>query len=320
MYLRPNYSSMRNSLLILTLYAVNTFCVAGNSPETDSTKVWTYGTTLALNFSQVSFVNWAAGGESSISATSMLKLNANYIDSTQVWKNNFDISYGVIRQGDIGKVAKSDDRFELNSSYGLSAFKKWYYNMSFNLKSQIAKGYNSPLDSRVISDFLAPAYITLSIGMSRTNKKRSLDFQLLPLSGKITYVNNQALADSGAFGLERAVFEDGLMTSHALRMRTEFGGSIKFQYKDEILENVTLQSKACFFSNYKEKATSIDVDWELLLLMKINKYLTANINSHIIYDEDVDIAIDKDGDGEFESSGPRTQFKELFGLGLSYSF
>lgn len=295
--------------------------LANNPIKTDSLKGWKSGASASLNFSQLSLSNWSAGGQSAISATSLINYQLVYKDSINLWRNNVDVAFGIIRQGDESKLAKSDDRVEINSSYGWSAFKQWYYNMSLNLKSQVAEGYKSPTDTVLISDFLAPAYMTLSIGMSHNNENGKFNFELLPLSGKVTYVRNQDLADSGAFGLEAASYtESGELIEHADNIRSEFGGTLKFQYKNEIYENITLQSKATLFSNYKLKATSIDVDWQMLVLMKINKYLSANINTHLIYDEDIDIALDLDKDGTFESTGPRTQFKELFGLGISYSF
>ena len=297
------------------------FSFAENSFETDSLKYWSRSATTALNFSQVSFSNWSAGGQSSISATGLMKCAIGYKDSTKIWDNSLDLAFGIIRQGAIGKVAKSDDRIELNSSYGRSAFSKWYYNMSFNLKSQVANGYKSPTDSTLISGFLAPAYSSISIGLSYKSTNRTLNLQVLPLSGKITYVNNSDLADAGAFGVKPAVYNEfGVLVRSGERTRSEFGGALKLQYKNTLWENVSLDTKATLFSNYKDHGISVDVDWQLLLLMKINKYLSANITTHLIYDEDIDIALDLDDDGVFESSGPRVQFKELFGLGLSYSF
>jgi len=312
---------MYKYLLLLAVISFSFVLRASNPLDTDSLKQWSHSATTALNFSQVSFSNWSAGGESSISATGLLKCAIAYKDSTKIWDNNLDLAFGIIRQGDLGSIAKSDDRIELNSSYGWSAFNKWYYNMSVNLKSQAAKGYKSPTDSTLISDFLAPAYSTVSIGLSHKSDNGNLNLQVLPLSGKITYVNNQFLADEGAFGLQGAVYNsEGVLVSTGQRFRSEFGGSLKLQYKSAILENVSIDTKASLFSNYKDQAASVDVDWQLLLLMKINKYLSANITTHLIYDEDIAIALDFDDDGVFESSGPRVQFKELFGLGLSYSF
>lgn len=307
---------------VFFLFIIMSFTVsAGNPLEPDSLKKWNHSATTALNFSQASFSNWSAGGQSSVSATGLLKLSMSYKDPTKIWDNHLDVAFGVIRQGDLGTFAKSDDRIELNSSYGRIAFKSWYYNMSVNFKSQAAKGYKSPDDSTLISDFLAPAYSTVSIGLSYKSTNDELHAQVLPLSGKLTYVNNQYLADEGAFGVDGAEYNNaGLLISSGSKIRSEFGGTLKLHYKSKLWENVTIDTKVSLFSNYKDQAGSIDVDWQLLLLMKINKYLSANITTHLIYDEDVSIALDLDSNGVFESSGPRVQFKELFGLGLSFSF
>lgn len=48
--------------------------------------------------------------------------------------------------------------------------------------------------------------------------------------------------------------------------------------------------------------------------MKINQYLSANISTHLIYDDDVMI---KNSEGIM---GARVQFKEIFGIGFAYKF
>tara|TARA_B110000977_G_scaffold173552_1_gene226794 strand:- start:68 stop:976 length:909 start_codon:yes stop_codon:yes gene_type:complete len=294
---------------------------AGNPLEPDSLKGWKSSAVSSLSFSQVSFNNWASGGKSSVSATGMFMYDLSFTDTLKLWENSFDIAFGIIREGDLESLAKSDDRIEFNTSYGWSAFKNWYYNFSFNFRSQSAKGYENRSDSNLISDFLAPAYSTISVGMSYRNTAQSLSLQVLPLSGKLTYVHNQDLANAGAFGLKGATYtQSGLLVTSAERLRSEFGGSLKIQYKSNLWENVKLDTQATLFSNYKGKLSRIDVDWQLVLLMKINKYLSANITTHLIYDDDIDLALDLNKDGVNESFGPRVQFKELFGLGLSYSF
>ena len=104
--------------ILAFVFPLNIFAI---SPiETDSVKLWNYEGTTALNVSQVSFTHWAAGGQSSISATGLVKFTFSYKDSCNVWDNSIDMAYGVIRQGDVGSLAKSDDRIELNSSYLIS--------------------------------------------------------------------------------------------------------------------------------------------------------------------------------------------------------
>ena len=67
-----------------------------------------------------------------------------------------------------------------------------------------------------------------------------------------------------------------------------------------------------------ESPENIDINGDLLLLMKVNKYITVSINTTLIYDHDITISQDKDGDGLNEINGPRTQFKETFSVGFSY--
>jgi len=57
-----------------------------------------------------------------------------------------------------------------------------------------------------------------------------------------------------------------------------------------------------------------------LLNMKINDFLSANLITNLIYDDDVHIGKDTNDDGIIDESGPRIQFKQLFGVGLSLKF
>ena len=94
------------------------------------------------------------------------------------------------------------------------------------------------------------------------------------------------------------------------------------------MKNVTLQTRADFFTNYLTDLTSIDVNWETLMAFKVNKYLSANILTHVIYDEDIMFVL-KDGEGNpltgptgepTGQKGPRTQFREVLNIGVVHTF
>jgi hypothetical protein len=51
--------------------------------------------------------------------------------------------------------------------------------------------------------------------------------------------------------------------------------------------------------------------------MKVNDWLSASITTNLIYDEDIQIAVEEDDQGNVTKTGPRVQFKEVFGLGLT---
>ena len=52
-----------------------------------------------------------------------------------------------------------------------------------------------------------------------------------------------------------------------------------------------------------------------MIAFKINKFLTTTLTTNLIYDDNVK-SVDKAGN----IAGPKVQFREVLGLGLSYSF
>jgi hypothetical protein len=74
------------------------------------------------------------------------------------------------------------------------------------------------------------------------------------------------------------------------------------------------------FSDYLENPQNIDASWEVLISMKVNKYISTTLSTHLLYDDDIDIAVDTNNDGITDRFVPRTQFKEVLGVGFSYKF
>ena len=271
--------------------------------------LWKYSGITSLNLSQLSLTNWAAGGQNSISGNALVKLSADFDDGTLNWDNDLILGFGLIRQGS-SPTTKSDDQIEISSKFGYKAAEKWFYTALFSFKTQFAEGYDNPdEDDRMkISDFMSPGYINLSVGMDyKPNKQFSL--LLAPLSTKLTFVMDEELSAAGSYGLGAGE-----------TVRGEFGGYIKIAYKQEILKNVMLDTKIDFFSNYLENPQYVDVNWDLLLTFKVNEFISASLMTQLIYDYDIKFGYDSTGDGEIDSYEARVQFKELFGLGLTYSF
>ena len=256
---------------------------------------WKFTGLTSLNFTQVYLNNWAAGGEQSLAFTSLANLNLNYKKGNKSWENRLDIAYGIVKQGD-EDFRKTDDRIDLLSKYGIEASKNWYYTFLFNFKSQFAAGYNYPDDSTVISEFMAPGYVQLSIGMDyKPSDKFSL--YISPATAKMTFVLNQDLADFGAFGVEEAKFDElGNKTKDGENSLIELGASLNALLNVDIMENVNFKSRLELFSSYTREPQNIDVFWENILSMKVNDYITANVTTTLIYDHDIDIIeTNKDG-------------------------
>lgn len=58
---------------------------------------------------------------------------------------------------------------------------------------------------------------------------------------------------------------------------------------------------------------------EALLVLKVNEYISATVNTLLLYDDDILIKIDEDGAGN-PVLGKRAQFKEVIGVGFTYKF
>ncbi len=284
------------------------------------TSYWKTDGLIGLKFSQSGYKNWAAGGENSLSGLASFKWHPVYTKGKLSWENLFLADLGFLMQGR-DDAKKTDDRLELNTKLGYKASEFWYYSMLFNFKTQFLKGYNYEPDTPVyISNFMAPAYIKLSLGMDyKPNKNFSLFLSLL--TARWTIVKDQYLADYGAFGLTPAERDTaGNVISPASRVRFEAGAFLRFAYSKEIMKNIVFMTKLELFSNYLKNPQNIDVDWEVNINFKINEYFNASINTHLIYDDDILIGVDENNDGSIDYYGPRTQFKEVLGLGIVYVF
>lgn len=293
--------------------------------KSDTLDGWKVGGVFGVNFSQVSLNNWAAGGQSSVSLNGLLNLNANLIKGRSHWDNNLALAYGEVKQGD-GDWIKSDDRIVFTSKYGREAGKHWYYAGLIDFKSQMAPGYNYPNDSVKISDFLAPGYFLGALGMDYIPNDKFTLF-ISPITAKATVVANQTLADAGAFGVEAAEYDaNGNKTKDGDQIRMEVGGYLRLLYKTDLMENVSFQTNLDVFSNYAEDPDHLDINWDNLVSMKVNKYITATVSSSLIYDHDVQIQeLKANGDPKLNSEGnpiigPRTQFKYVITVGFQYKF
>jgi len=305
-------------LILITITFVTITNAQVNEKEKDLKVVknenadgWKKGGIFALTFGQSNFTNWAAGGINNVSVNALSSLFAKYKKRKLTWDNTLDLGYGVQRLGKGNAISsqKTDDKIDLSSKLGLKATDKLYYAALANFKTQFTEGLDyTTSPNTVISDLMAPGYLLVAAGIDyRPNKDLSVFFA--PVTSKTTFVNNQTLADAGAFGVDLEK-----------NIKSEFGGYLKAVYTKDIMKNVNFNTKLGLFSNYLHNPQNIDVDWEVLLGMKINKYLTVNINTQLLYDDDVKVAVDRDGDGINDGTGPRIQFKEILGIGFSVKF
>ncbi len=308
-------------LLVLILFSTLDIYPQVNDSQVDNNiftnkdSIWKTEGTINLNLGQTTFTNWVAGGENQLSWNGIFKYNINYKHGKNTWENHFDLEYGSIiyREQSSKKV---NDKIYLTSKLGYDFNKSWRYIYYLSLQSQFANGYNYPNDSVPISSFMAPGYFMLGFGFDYKPKKW-FTAVLTPFSYKLTIVNDANLASSGAFGVEKPVYNDeGILISPAKRFRSEPGAFFKLICEFEPIKDLKTQARLEFFSSFKYKPQNIDINGNLFISYKIAPKFASTLSIDILYDNESIVKIDKDGDGIFEINGPRLQVKEVVGLGF----
>jgi Protein of unknown function (DUF3078) len=274
----------------------------------DTTPPWDFGGAFNVNITHVSLTNWAAGGENSLAGNTSLNIYLNYKKNKSSWDNTLDLGYGILKQGE-ENLRKSDDKIDFSTKYGRLLNEKTLFLTAMGaFKTQFMPGFNYPNDSVQISNFMAPAYSLISLGIDY-KPNDNISIFIAPITGKTTFVFDDTLSAQGAFGVEEGE-----------NIRNEFGGFVKIVAKKEINENISASSKLELFSNYIEDPQNIDINWEVLVSLKITKFISATLNTQLIYDDDIKIDVDNNNDGIIDAKGPRVQFKEIIGIGFMFKF
>ena len=306
--------------LIALLLSVNVAFAQDDAPASP----WTHGGNVGFNMAQSHFDNWAPGGQDNLNFLGLFKYDMNYKNGNHKWDNNLDLQLGYSYYNFDKDPVKTDDRIFFGSLYGYNLKdEKWFATANLTFQSQFTNGYNYGVDStNRISGFMNPGYITLGLGVQWVpNEHFKVNFA--PLTAKMTIVNDQKLADAGAFGVKKAEYDTlGNLTKHGETIRWELGAMVTAEFNYQIVENVTFSSKLIAFYNYLIKSTDlnakgekygcpVDFDWDNALIMKVNDWLTCNITARLVYDEDI-LPLSPVEGTTFR------QFKEVMSIGISY--
>lgn len=275
---------------------------------------WKTGGNYTLNIQQVTLSNWAAGGTGSFALNSGVALFANFKKDSKVWDTQLTVNLGFNRQNDRAYTTrKTNDNFIFVSNYGRQLADQLFLTTQLDARTQLVAGfkYTRPGggDSEVrtkISDLLSPGYLQSSTGLNfrKTYPDKSrLSVILSPFTGRFTLVMNDSLSRAGAFGV-----------APGEKVRAEAGMSLSVGGVDVVLmDNVTWKADLNLFSNY-ERFGNLVVNFNSLVRMKVNKFISTRIETVLIYDEEVLI---KQDDGRSKQA---IQLQNLINFGISLDF
>lgn len=272
---------------------------------------WKLKSIYSLNLTQSTFTNWAAGGRNNISGLAFINAQANYRKDKLKWTNSLGVNLGGVQYFD-EDIQKTDDVIDLQSTFSYELEKSWFISMLGGFRTQILEGFSSAEDTIRSSGFMAPGYLNLSLGIEYIPND-NFKVMISPASGKFTFVQDQFLANQGAYGVEPAILNDaGQIETLGETYRAELGSFVRIMYEKEIMDNIGLRSRVEFFSNYMEEPQNIDINAEIIMDFKVNEWFAASLQLNLIYDDDIQI------EDRFGDVGPRTQFKQVIGLGITY--
>ncbi len=256
----------------------------------DSTAVnpWSLGWIGTLNGSQATYRNWSQGGVNTVAVTGGTRFTAKYTQDRFVLDHSTSLKYGRARlNGNVGR--KTDDEIRIRNQASRK-FNNPHFSFigQLNFDTQFYEGYDRSY-SNIISKFMAPAYITETVGLAYTPDKT---VQVnAGLSLKQTIVADTLL--SPRYGLK-----DGST------FRNEGGVSFGVRVSKQVMTNVSYSGSADTFTNLLRPVSSTVFKMNNDIVGKINSYLTTNFQYAVIFDDNVT---------------KKLQVKQVLSVGFSYT-
>jgi hypothetical protein len=275
---------IRNNTMksILPALLLCTTLLSAQQPAPD-TSSWRHSIVTSLAASEVSYTDWAQGGENALSWTGTLDGKSTSETAGYAWANTYNFAYGTTKLGSQG-VRKTDDKIDIASTYVLKIDGLINPYVAATLKTQFAKGLSYAPDgtNTEISAFFDPAFITQSAGLS-CQPMPALKTRLgAALREVVTSMHNQ--------------YADGKKT------KTDGGVESVTEADLPLMENVILKAKLELFAPIRQ-FDQVIVRSDNTIAAKVNKYISANFNIQLIQERTI---------------SPRTQIKQTIALGFSY--
>lgn len=286
---------MKNiSFLLLAIVLFTASVQAQEQPvaAVEPVSPWQHTLLGTLNITQISFTDWAQGGENALAWALAIEGKSTLDNEKLNWANSYKFGFGQTKLGSQG-IRKTDDKIDLESvlTYKMGTVINPY--VSATLKTQFAEGYayDATGGKTPISNFFDPAYLMQSAGVG---------YQPIP-----------ELKTRFGAGVREIItskftnYSDDPATANEFEtLRIEGGLESVIEANVPVMENVVFNSKIELFAPLKTLDV-VTVRNDNTLSAKVNKYISVNLNLQVVQEPKVT---------------PRTQMKQTLALGISYSF
>ena len=294
---------MRNHLLLF-IFCLIVSVSEGQAVRLDSLTHWRKAFKSSLNLNQASFSsNWKSGGVNSLGFNAMINYRASYKADGTSWENEIDLLYGMVNNAGQG-YRKTLDRIYLDTKVGRQLTKNWDMYAATNFLTQFAPGYryttvNGVEEATLISGFLAPGFLTTSLGFEY-HPVKYFKLRLSPFAPRLTFVRN-----SSDYADVDPVAPYGVKIGESVRYEW-LSAQLLAEFDKNIATNINLKFRYLLFSNYETLGLkTTDQRLDLNVTAKVNKYINVSLGSILLYDVDQDSGL---------------QLSQAFSLGIMYTF
>ena len=248
--------------------------------------------------------NWYQGGNNNVNMIAnfrwKVKLNQKFHPNLMAEATTqYKLAISSAPQDSMRSYMISEDLFQFNGTFGVRAFKHWFYSMNTSFKTQFLKNY-APNTDKLRAAFMSPGELNFGVGMTYnfTNPKKTfkIDASISPLSYNMKICTHPGMKET-SFGIREG--------RHTV---SEIGSNAEVKMTWNILWNITYNSRFFLFTDYDY----VQSDWENTVNFSINRYLSTQIYVHMRYDSSTPRV-----DG---SSWHKWQLKEILSFGFQYQF
>ena len=262
---------------------------------------WRTWTSFGINANQASFSeNWNGGGVNSISIGGTFDRKSTYTKDDKNFTTQLILKYGMLKNKD-QLARKSNDRIFWDNKAALKLSKSWSLFASLAWETQFVEGYTYFKDEEgndtrgdVISNFMAPGYVTESVGIEFTPDK-SFSLRFGTGTARQTFILDDRLVfdDKKSFGVDTGK-----------NFRNELAFQLVANLNRDLGENLHINSRYAYFANYNEldKASH---RLDATLTARVSRIINVSLSGILWYDENID---------------SKLQTSQTLALGIMYKF
>ncbi|MGZ3756615.1 MAG: DUF3078 domain-containing protein [Mucilaginibacter sp.] len=259
---------------------------------------WHKSITFALNFNQSAFSsNYSAGGVTAVALGSNFDFKAEYNKTPFDYTTELNLLYGISKNKGQG-ARKTNDRIFFDNKVASQVSKHWSFFGSLTFESQFDKGFqygSAGTPNLLISNFMAPGYLTESLGMEYKPTKY-FDLRFGTGTARQTFVVDTTIYHNipGNYGV-----------TPGKTFRNDLALQVVATIDKDLMKNLHISARYALFVPYGKPIDYTTHRLDATLIAKVNRMVNVTLNGTFLYDK----TTSKDPQGT-----------EGMALGVIYSF